>query len=138
MAPPDPPPATAVPSAARWVEWRSPEAPVTRPVVRVVDVPGGTADRVVANTDVTTFFNDRFHPILVGAADDQPLGTVRFYTADGCAFGPAWVPTGAAALVEAANGVIERPEARGRSAPRFTTSCPAGPVPGAADPPPPG
>jgi hypothetical protein len=109
--PPDPPPATPTASAARWMEWRDASALVDRPIVVVVDVPGGPADRVVADGDVTTFFNDRFHPVLVSSLASQPVGTVRFYDACGCPLTDPIRPATPQALIAAANAVIVLPQA---------------------------
>ncbi len=122
--PPDPPPATTTRSAAIWVEWRVPAEPVERPVVLVVDVPGGALDRLVADADVTTFFNDRFHPILVQSDFRQSPGTLGFYTADGCAIGPALTPRSSDEIIAAANRVVIAAEAQGRRASSFVRGCP--------------
>jgi hypothetical protein len=124
--PPDPPAATESRSSARFVLWRSDADPVDRPVAVFVDAPGGRADRLAANSDVTTFLNDRFHPLFHETDEQQPSGTVQFLTSDGCAFAPAFAPRDSAALIAAANGVVLRPEAVGRHAPTFTRACPAG------------
>lgn len=125
--PPDPPPVTAAPSVARWVQWRAETEPVSRPVALIVDVEGGPLDRVVADADVTTFLNDRFHPVLRAPGAGE-AGTVRFYTADGCAFGPPLRPADAAAFIDAANAVVVRAEARGRAAAALVTDCRGAPV----------
>ena len=122
--PPDPPPATTTPSAAQWMDWRTLTQPVERPVVLVVDAPWGAVDRLVAHPDVTTFFNDRFHPILLESDAVQPPGTLRFYTADGCAIGPAITPHSPQEIIAAANLVATLPEATGRSASSFVRACP--------------
>lgn len=115
--PPSPAPvASPSGSTAPWVEWRAADAPVRGPVVVVVDEPGGPMDRLVADPDVTTFLNDRFHPLFrrtfqaEGVA--QPTGTLRFY--DGCArpLTTALTPDSPDAFIAAANDVIVRDEAR--------------------------
>lgn len=108
---------------ARWVEWRADDAPVSRPIAFFADTPGGAVDRLAADPDVTTFLNDRFHPIFHLADASQALGSVQFLTADGCAFGPPLSPASPTELIKAANLVIVRPEARGRSAGRFGRDC---------------
>ncbi|MSQ03371.1 MAG: hypothetical protein EXR71_16005 [Myxococcales bacterium] len=122
--PPDPPPATTTRSAAIWVEWRAADQPVERPVALVVDVPGGTLDRLVADPEVTTFFNDRFHAILVESDAEQQPGTLGFYTADGCAIGPVLTPHSPDEIIAAANRAVIVPEARGRHASSFVRGCP--------------
>lgn len=122
--PPDPPPATDGPSTAKWVEWRSDAAPVARPIAIFVDAPGGSADSVAADAAVTTFLNDRFHPLFRLSDPAQAAGTVQFLTADGCAFGAPFTPGGPSAFIEAANIVMLRAESTGRRAPQFTRSCP--------------
>ena len=77
----------AVSEAVR-VHWFSLEATVHRPIALFVDTPGGPMDRVASDADVTTFLNDRFHPILVTPeqAPDlaRPNGAVWFINAEGC------------------------------------------------------
>lgn len=124
--PHDPPPASTSPSTARWVAWHADADAVSAPVAVFVDVPGGPVDRLAADADVTTFLNDKFHPLFHEADAAQPPGTVQFLTADGCAFGPATTPATPAELIAAANAVIVRPEASGRHASQFTRACPGG------------
>lgn len=123
--PPDPPRLnTGSPSTAPWVEWKKDADPVDRPVALVVDVPGGAMDRVVADPDVTTFLNDRFHPIFhVPAQGGQPPGTVRFYTPAGCPLTGAEMPDTPARFVDLANSVIVRPESRVGHAEALTLTC---------------
>ena len=121
--PPDPPPATDSPSTAKWVEWRPEAVPVARPLAVFVDAPGGPADSVAADPAVTTFLNDRFHPVFRLSDPAQATGTVQFLTADGCAFGEPFAPAGPSAFVQAANIVMLRAESSGRRAPQFTRSC---------------
>lgn len=126
--PPSPPPASTSPSTARWVQWRAAADPVNAPVAVFVDAPGGPVDRLAADADVTTFLNDRFHPLFRVVDPAQAAGTVQFYTADGCAFGPPIAPLSAQALIDAANAVIVRPEAGGRRAPAFSRTCAGAPI----------
>jgi hypothetical protein len=88
-----------------------------------VDAPGGAVDRLAADPDVTTFLNDRFHPIFRLDDPDQAGGTVQFYSADGCALGPPVTPATPGALIAIANGVVVRPEASGRHAVSFRRGC---------------
>ena len=102
--------------ASSFVEWRSVQAPVARPIAVFVGPVDGPMDRVARDWDVTTFLNDRFHPLLVTAFGEQPPGSAAFYTADGCLlYGPFTPATGSAWIV-AANQVIVLPAASGRSA----------------------
>lgn len=121
--PPDPSPAAPTASIAKWVEWRADDAPVERPVVVFVDEPGGSVDRIAANADVTTFLNDRFHPRFHTTDAQQPVGTVQFLSADGCALTPPLTPSSPDDFIAAANAVVVRDEAVKRTAPRFTRSC---------------
>jgi len=110
------------------VQWHADADAVNAPVAIFVDVPGGPVDRLTADADVTTFLNDRFHPLFHPSDPAQPAGTVQFYTADGCAFGPAGTPSSVQALIDAANAVIVRPEASGRRAARFSRACHGPPI----------
>lgn len=113
-APPEPPAAVSGSmSAATHVEWRSPDARVEAPIAEIADAPGGALDRVVADPDVTTFLNDRFHPrFLVRAAHRREPATVTFRDACGCVvLGPV-SPTTPAAFIDAANTVMLDPRAR--------------------------
>ncbi len=125
--PPDPAPATRSTSTARWVEWRGDGDPVDRPVAVFVDTPGGAVDTLAGNSDVTTFLNDRFHPLFHTHDAAQATGTVQFLTATGCAFGPPFQPESASDLIDAANAVVVRPEAIGEHSPRFTRACAGAP-----------
>ncbi len=114
--PPSPAPiASPTGSTAPWVEWRAADAPVRGPVVVVVDSPGGAVDRLVADPDVTTFLNDRFHPIFRPAlrigSETQPAGTLRFYDGCGRPLTDASTPATPAELIAIANEVIVRVEA---------------------------
>ena len=110
-------------STARFVEWADPIQPTSRPVVVIVDLPGGALDQLVADNDVTTFLNDRFHPLFFPAFADQPAGSVSFYSADGCLLAGPQTPQTPAAFIAVANTVIVRPEANGRSAAHFPGPC---------------
>ena len=113
------PPAHHSASSAPWVEWRDDADPVDRPVALVVDEPGGPLDRICADPDVTTFLNDRFHPIFhVGSPP-----SLSFLTADGCALAGPTNPADATAFIALANEAVVRTEARGRSAPHLTLTC---------------
>lgn len=106
--------------------WKDDGAPVSAPIASFVDSPGGPVDRLAADPDVTTFLNDRFHPIFHTVDPAQPPGTVEFLTADGCSFGPPLVPASPGELIEAANAVMLRTEATGRTAAAFGRDCPDG------------
>jgi hypothetical protein len=130
----DPPSPAAIPSPtgsmAPWVEWRAADAPVRGPVALVVDRPGGPMDRLVADSDVTTFLNDRFHPLFQTAPaepDAQPVGTVQFYDGCGCPLTPSLTPATPAAFIVAANEVIVRPEALACQEQPFRLGCAAPP-----------
>ncbi|MES2640458.1 MAG: hypothetical protein V4850_13275 [Myxococcota bacterium] len=130
----DPPSPAAIPSptgsTAPWVEWRAVDAPVHGPVVLVVDRPGGAIDRLVADVDVTTFLNDRFHPLFraePAGPDAQPVGTVQFYDGCGCPLTPPLTPATPAAFIAAANEVIVRPDALACQERPFRLACDARP-----------
>lgn len=108
--------ASAPSSAVSYVEWRRVDEPVDRPLAVFVDVDGGPAERAARDLDATTFLNDRFQPLRVAAFGAQPSGTLAFYTADGCPFGPPFTPADGAAIIAAANAVIVQPAASGRHA----------------------
>lgn len=116
------------PSTAPYMEWRTAQGPVTHPVVRVVDEPGGPLDRIVADVDVTTFLNDRFHPIFrrPGAYPDEPIalaGTVQFFDPLGCPITPAlrvWSPQ---ELIDVANAVSLRRSTDSSTSPRLLLRC---------------
>lgn len=110
--------APAIPDDVSYVQWRGADAPVDRPLAVFVDGVGGPAERASRDLDATTFLNDRFHPLRVPAFGAQPVGTLAFYTADGCPFGPAFTPADGASIIAAANAVIVQPAASGRHAAR--------------------
>lgn len=98
------------------VEWRHPGDPVERPLAVFVGVPGGPADRVARDVEVTTFLNDRFAPLLVPAFGSQPPETAAIYTADGCALIEPFVPASPQAWIVQANRAVVMPAATGRRA----------------------
>lgn len=107
--PPDPPPVpSSSGSTAVWVEWRDPQAPVRGPVVRVADRPGGPLDGLVADPDVTTFFNDRFHPIFVPTDDPRAAG-ITFLDGCGCVLLGPIHPERPPELLSLANWVVTQP-----------------------------
>lgn len=126
--PPAPPPRTTA-SNALYVEWKGEDEPVRRPVVLVVDRPGGSADRAVADVDVTTFFNDRFHPVFRRAAEPAGPGTVQFFAVDGCPLTAPFTPESPAHLIEVANRVIAHPLAAPGWSPALRLECPPKPNP---------
>ncbi|MFN7145006.1 MAG: hypothetical protein ACK4YP_14615 [Myxococcota bacterium] len=126
------PPAPLLPpstngSTAPWVEWRAPDAPVRGPVVLVVDRPGGPMDQLVADPDVATFLNDRFHPMFERASAYQPEGTLQFLDGCGCALSAPIAPASPAAFIEAANTIVVRTDARRCQGQPFGRSCTTGP-----------
>lgn len=124
--PPSPPPRNHPNgSTAEWLEWRADDAPVVGPVVVVRDVPGGAIDRLVADPDVTTFFNDRFHPRFERLEIGGGGGTIGFYDGCGCILAAPASPTSPQAVIDTANAVILRPDARACEGRRFSYSCPA-------------
>lgn len=110
-------------SNAVYVEWRREDEPVRRPVVLVVDQPGGPADRVVADLDVTTFLNDRFHPVF-REGDPGPPGTVQFFAVTGCPLTEPFTPQDARHAIEVANRVVVHPLAQPGWSPRLQLGCP--------------
>lgn len=98
-------------------------------MARVVDVPGGTLDRLVADPDVTTFLNDRFYPIFrePGLYEDEPLalaGTLQFFTPSGC---PITAPVrvwSTQELIDVANAVALRSGTDSSTSPRLVLQCP--------------
>ena len=123
--PPAPPPLSdPARTVAVYVEWRAPDAAVRAPVVVFVDVAGGPVDRLAADSDVTTFLNDRFHPVLLPAYAAQPVGTVAFYDGEGCLLAGPARPADPQALIDLANGVVLDPRSRGITAPRLPERCP--------------
>ena len=122
--PADPPPASrGTGSTAPWVEWHHASEPVIAPVVVFVDEPGGPMDRIAADTDVTTFLNDRFHPIFFTERVGQPIGTVRFYDGCGCPLTEPLRPDGPSAFITVANDIIVRADARRCTAPALQWDC---------------
>jgi hypothetical protein len=110
-------------STAPWVEWRGAAVPVHGPVAIFVDKPGGPLDRIAADPDVTTFLNDRFHPIFLTESVHQGAGTVRFYDGCGCPLTSAEAPSDPATFIGIANTVIVRPEARACDGRVFDYAC---------------
>lgn len=108
---------TPSPLPESHVEWRSPEAPVDRPLAVFVGEPGGPADRVARDSDVTTFLNDRFVPLLLPAFGSQPPETAAIYTADGCVLVAPFVPASPGSWIAEANRAVVMPAASGRAAP---------------------
>ena len=105
------------------MEWRSASDPVRGPVVLVRDTPGGAIDRLVADPDVTTFFNDRFHPVFVTSDFVRETGTIHFLDGCGCPLGPVATPRTAAAILYLANTVIVRPDALACQGQPFAERC---------------
>jgi hypothetical protein len=97
--------ATASSSTAVHVEWRSDTDTVSAPVARVTDTPGGPLDRIVADPDVTTFLNDRFHPVFQLAQPGQSA-SLRFLDGCGCLLRAPDVPVDPAAFIAEANAVM--------------------------------
>lgn len=116
-------------SNALYVKWKRENEPVQRPVVLVIDQPGGIADRAVADLDVTTFFNDRFHPVFRRADETAGPGTVQFFAVDGCPLTAPFTPQGPAHLIEVANRVIVHPRAAPGWSPTLRLGCPSTPGP---------
>lgn len=110
-------------STAPWVEWKTSDVRVRGPVVIVVDRPGGPMDLLAGDPDVTTFFNDRFHPMFLQESEHQPTGTVRFYDGCGCPLTNTERPTSPEALIAIANDVIVRPDARRCEGTPFSYTC---------------
>lgn len=98
-------------------------------MARVVDVPGGALDLLVADVDVTTFLNDRFYPIFrePGLHDGEPLaltGTIQFFRPTGC---PITAPVrvwSAQELIDVANSVVLRLGTVSSTSPRLSLRCP--------------
>ncbi|MSP54952.1 MAG: hypothetical protein EXR69_05010 [Myxococcales bacterium] len=98
------------------VEWRRVEQLTDRPLAVFVDQPGGRLDLLARDPDVTTFLNDRFHPLLLPQFGAQPHGTVGVYTADGCELVEAFSPSTPGEFIAQANIAIQMPGASGRTA----------------------
>jgi hypothetical protein len=124
--PPDPAVVTSpTGSTAGWVEWRAPDTPVRGPVVRVVDVPGGPYDRLVADPDVTTFLNDRFHPIFVRAGPTSPDDPgITFLDGCGCVLLGPIRPERPSEMLSLANWVIAQPDALACQGQVYMGHCP--------------
>lgn len=110
-------------STAPWLVWASASSPVQGPVVIVRDHPGGALDRLVADPDVTTFFNDRFHPVFVALRHEEGTPGLEFRDGCGCSLVPPFVPKSPAEIVQVANTVIVRPDARRCMGRPYSDSC---------------
>jgi hypothetical protein len=110
------------------VEWRSTVGPVDRPIARVVDVPGGPLDTIVADPDVTTFLNDRFYALfrLPGIHPEEPVAlaaTVQFFRPDGCALTEPLQVGSPRELIDVCNAIVVRDDLSPRSSPGLTLRC---------------
>jgi hypothetical protein len=105
------------------VHWRADDAPVDRPVAIFVDAPGGVADRLAADADVTTFLNDKFHAVFHVRDPDQPSGTVQFFAPSGCALTTPELPATPKDLIDRMNALIVQPEAHAGRSPRLSRIC---------------
>jgi hypothetical protein len=108
------------------VEWRSPADPVRGPVVLVIDRPGGPMDRLVADPDVTTFLNDRFHAVFRTPLPGEPAGTLQFLDGCACPLSAPLAPATAAEFIATANALIVRPEAHACPGNRLPARCTPG------------
>jgi len=91
-------------------------------------------DRLVADTDVTTFLNDRFHGLFEAPGPGRPEGTVRFYDGCGCPLTEPLRPDSPAGFIAVANAVIVREDwavCEGRT---FAPTCTPARADGAAGP----
>ena len=114
--PPTPPPTAAPDGLPRWsssthVAWTGATAPEDpgRLLAVVVDARGGPQDRLAGDPDVTTFLNDRFHPLFLDAAavdGIRPIPALLFVDHDGCLVGGVQQPTDPAAWIARANEVL--------------------------------
>ena len=126
--PPDPPPApspSGIPrfSTAAYVRWAGPGDPVSRPLAVFVDVPGGDLDQLVADPDVTTFLNDRFHAwfLTPEAAEGLPTAPAAWFVdGEGCLLGGPERPAGPASWIAAANTAVAAPPEDRHPAPRLS------------------
>lgn len=120
--PADPPPAPGPADLPRWstaphVLWAGPSTPVERPLALFVDQPGGSLDRMLADSDVATFLNDRFTPmfLLPQVAPELPWPSLQILDARGCLLQAAFSPQGPAEIIDAGNRVM-RAQAEGAQA----------------------
>ncbi len=118
--PADPPVTPAPHDLPRWstaphVQWRDLSAPVQLPLAVIVDEPGGPMDKIVADVDVTTFLNDRFHPLFLTpeSGPDLPSPSTLFLDIQGCLLAPvlsgeitptAWIERGNQAILTSTSG----------------------------------
>lgn len=52
-------------STSDYINWKGPNDTVNLPIALLIDTPGGSIDSIAAHFDVTSFLNDRFHPIFL-------------------------------------------------------------------------
>ena len=52
-------------SSTEYIAWKGPQDPVLKPIALVIDRTNGPLDQICADGDVTSFLNDRFHPIFI-------------------------------------------------------------------------
>jgi len=95
-------------STAPFVEWSGPTTELSRPLAVLVEVGGGPLDLIAADSDVTTFLNDGFHPWFVSpeAVEGITTGITLFLDLEGCLLIPAAKVHSAKEWLDLANSAL--------------------------------
>jgi hypothetical protein len=89
----------------------------------MVEESGGPLDQIAADSDVTTFLNDRFHPWFIApeSVDGLNAGTHLFLDIDGCLLISVQPVQSASAWIEQANLAVQALEKKQDQGPLHPT-----------------
>lgn len=112
--PQTPPPTEPPQGIPRWsttkhITWKGPSDAIQLNIALVIDTPNGPLDQIAGDNDVTTFLNDRFHPIFVHAsfgALDKGSGLI-FISPEGKKLGGPITPQNVDAWIQVSNQFIQ-------------------------------
>lgn len=109
-----PPPSPSPTGIQRWsttdyIHWKGPEDPVKRPIALIVDQPNGPLDQICADVDVTSFLNDRFHPIFIHSRIMPKLDSALILISpEGQTLGGPLMPPNAEAWIQLGNQLMRQ------------------------------
>jgi hypothetical protein len=112
--PQTPPPTDSPQGIPRWsttehIAWKGPNDAIHLNIALIFDTPNGPLDQIAGDDDVTTFLNDRFHPIFVHSsfgALDNGSGLI-FISPKGQKLGGPLAPQNAEAWIQVSNQFIQ-------------------------------
>lgn len=96
-------------SSTEYVEWNGPNDRASQPIALIIDRTDGPLDQMCGDVDVTSFLNDRFHPIFIHSRVMPSIDSALILISpNGETLGGPLAPHNASALIQLGNQLMRK------------------------------